>query len=206
MTTIMVVRSCMKSSLKLVNSLFGMCGIAMIVYAAWMIKIWPVSNPHCHSASWFMYTILGFGALVCAITCFGHIAAETANGCCLYCYLVFIFSLLMLEGAVTIDVFLNPNWEKDFPQDQSGNLRELRDFIRNNIDFCKWVGLSILSVEALSVFLALILIAVGPHKKVYDCDDECTPERVPLLKCYSNSNESPYVNMRPIDSSITRHF
>lgn len=32
----------------------------------------------------FIYTILGLGISLCFITCSGHIAAETANGCCLY--------------------------------------------------------------------------------------------------------------------------
>lgn len=32
----------------------------------------------------FIYTFLGLGAIVCLFTCFGHAAAETANGCCLY--------------------------------------------------------------------------------------------------------------------------
>lgn len=32
----------------------------------------------------FIYTFLGLGITVCVITCSGHIAADTANGCCLY--------------------------------------------------------------------------------------------------------------------------
>lgn len=33
-------RSCMQSLLKLVNSVIGMVGIAMIMYALWMFRVW----------------------------------------------------------------------------------------------------------------------------------------------------------------------
>nr|AAD20922.1 unknown protein [Arabidopsis thaliana] len=35
-----IVRSCLQSMLKLVNSLIGMVGIAMILYAVWLIRQW----------------------------------------------------------------------------------------------------------------------------------------------------------------------
>ncbi|KAJ9549229.1 hypothetical protein OSB04_021772 [Centaurea solstitialis] len=248
MTTLM--RICMQSLLKMVNSLIGMCGLATILYAFWMIRIWNRQlNDSYHPAPWFMYTILGLGAILCAITCWGHIAAETANGCCLYCvssqidyfyawlnplYLVFVVMVLMLEGAVTMDVLLNPKWEEvhhnhdfpiklcpfavynlvlawlpfsndrfwsyqDFPQDPSGNLHKLRDFIKENIDMCKWVGLSILSVQGLSMVLAVILLLLGPNQISYDNDDEYTPEGVPLLKNYY-SNQSSFLFGSKIDA------
>lgn len=90
----------------------------------------------------FIYTFLGLGISLCVITCFGHIAAETANGCCLYMvpifwncdsivlfcfhgtwrfiallifvlqYMFFLFLFLTLEGAVTADLLLNSHWEQ----------------------------------------------------------------------------------------------
>ncbi|KAF5458446.1 hypothetical protein F2P56_022473 [Juglans regia] len=113
-----IVRSCMQSILKLVNSLIGMVGMAMILYALWMITVWqrhmgefPFDGSD-HPAPWFIYTFLGLGITLCVITCTGHIAAETANGCCLYIYMLFVFLLLMLEAGVTADIFLNRNWEE----------------------------------------------------------------------------------------------
>lgn len=35
-----IVRSCVQSILKLVNSLIAMVGLAMVLYALWMIKVW----------------------------------------------------------------------------------------------------------------------------------------------------------------------
>ncbi|KAL4573102.1 hypothetical protein LXL04_019896 [Taraxacum kok-saghyz] len=183
-----MVRNCIQSMLKLVNSFTGMFGIAMIIYGLWMIRAWQRQmDDSDYSTPWFIYTILGLGATICVITCSGHIAAETANGSCLYCYLVFVFMLLMVEGAVITDVFLNRNWEKDFPEDRSGNFHEFRDFIKENFDVCKWVGFSIIAVQGLSLILALILKAVGPYREIeYDSDDYVTIEDHPLLTNYVN--------------------
>jgi hypothetical protein len=41
----------------------------------------------------FMYAFLGLGITLCVITCTGHVAAETANGCCLYLVSFFLNQL-----------------------------------------------------------------------------------------------------------------
>ncbi|GLT29722.1 hypothetical protein SLA2020_045680 [Shorea laevis] len=181
-----VVRSCIQSILKLVNSLIGMVGIAMILYSMWLIRVWQKQmgdSPFAgfdYPAPWFIYAFLGVGVVLCVITCSGHIAAETANGCCLCVYMVFIFFLLLLEAGVTADVFLNRDWEEDFPNDPSGSFNEFKDFIRSNFEFCKWIGLSVVSVQGLGLLLALLLRAIGPHQ-YYDSDDDYDAARAPLL-------------------------
>ncbi|KAK2351633.1 tobamovirus multiplication protein 2A [Trifolium repens] len=189
-----MLRSCIQSLLKLVNSVIGMAGLAMILYSAWMIRVWqrkmddlPFSHHSDYPPPWFIYAFLGLGVTFCVITCSGHVAAETANGCCLYLYMVFVVLLLMLEAAVTVDVFLNRDWREDFPKDPSGNFDQFKNFIQTNFEMCKWIGLSLVSVQGFSLLLAMILKALGPHQ-YYDSDDEYTPERVPLLM-----NAPPYV-------------
>ncbi|PON87830.1 hypothetical protein TorRG33x02_163750 [Trema orientale] len=81
-----MVKSCIQSILKLVNSVMGMLGIAMILYALWLIRVWqrkmddhfPFGDSD-NPAPWFIYTFLGLGITLCVITCSGHIAAATAN-------------------------------------------------------------------------------------------------------------------------------
>ncbi|ESW04695.1 hypothetical protein PHAVU_011G117300 [Phaseolus vulgaris] len=160
-----VLRSCIQSILKLVNSVIGMAGLAMILYSAWMIRVWqrkmgdlPFDHDSDYPPPWFIYTFLGLGAAFCVVTCLGHVAAETANGCSLYL-----------------------DWEKDFPMDPSGSFDQFKNFIRSNYEMCKWVGLFLVSVQGLSLLLAMILKALGPHQ-YYDSDDEYAPDRVPLLK------------------------
>ncbi|KAM7274523.1 hypothetical protein ACFE04_016389 [Oxalis oulophora] len=196
-----VMRSCIQSLLKLVNSLIGMAGIAMIMYGIWLIRAWQRKMGELPSfddddVPWFIYTFLGLGAILSVITCLGHVAAESARGCCLYVYMCFIFMLLMLEGGVTADVFLNRDWEKDFPEDPSGSFSQFKDFIRTNFEICKWVALTVVSVQVVSLLLAMVLNALGPHQN-YDSDDEyIDPERAPLLK---NGGYHPqYVVIDPV--------
>lgn len=172
--------------LKLVNSVLGMVGIAMIIYSLWMFRVWlRTDESDSVPVPWFIYTILGLGASLCVITCSGHIAAETANGCCLYIYMAFVFMLFVVEAAVTADVFLNHSWQEDFPTDATGNLDRLKDFVKDNFDICKWIGLTVVAVQGLSMLLATILKALGPHSdRYYESDDEYLPDRVPLLKNY----------------------
>ncbi|RWR72145.1 tetraspanin-19-like protein [Cinnamomum micranthum f. kanehirae] len=181
-----VMRSCLRSLLKLMNSIIGMVGTGMILYSLWMIRLWHQHLDGGGSISqipWFIYTFLGLGISLCLITCSGHIAAETANGHCLSCYMVFVFLVVLLEAAVTADVFLNRNWEEDFPEDPTGRFEEFKKFVRSNFEMCKWIGSLIVAAQALSILLAMILRALGPDRGgYYDSDDDYTPARLPLLK------------------------
>ncbi|KAM1114300.1 hypothetical protein TB1_046215 [Malus domestica] len=101
----------------------------------------------------FIHTFLGLGITLLVTTCSGHIAAATANGCCLYLYMVFVFLLFMLEAGVTADIFLNRDWEEDFPVDPTGRFDQFKEFVRSNLDICKWIGLSIACVQVSLNFL-----------------------------------------------------
>lgn len=98
--------------------------------------------------------------------------------------MIFIFLLVILEGAITTDVFLNSNWEEDFPDDPSGKFEEFKDFVRSNFEICEWVGLSVVAAQVLSIILAMVLRALGPDRESdYDSDDDTTvPARLPLLR------------------------
>ncbi|XP_057954552.1 tetraspanin-19 [Malania oleifera] len=200
-----MVRSCVQSLLKLVNAVTAMVGIAMILYSLWMVRVWERhmgSSPFGADdtpSPWFIYTFLGLGITLSVITCSGHIAAETANGICLYFYMLFVFLLIMVEAAVTVDVFLNHNWEEDFPVDPSGTFDEFKDFVRSNFEICKWIGLTIVSVQGLSILLALILKSLGPHRGCDESDDDFAPARLPLLK--NSVHPPPYVVGDPVYGS-----
>ncbi|KAK9282004.1 hypothetical protein L1049_004915 [Liquidambar formosana] len=135
-------------------------------------------------APWFIYSFMAVGVLVCCITCIGHIAAEAVNGCCLCFYTLLTTVLILLEAAFVAFIALDRNWEKDLPFDPTGELDSLRSFIGENVDICKWVGITMLIIQALSLLLALILRAmVSTRRGDYDCEDGCTVEdrREPLL-------------------------
>ncbi|XP_023534181.1 tetraspanin-19 [Cucurbita pepo subsp. pepo] len=188
-----MIRACIQSLLKFVNSGNGLVGIAMILYGIWLMRAWqrhlghfPFERPD-DPIPWFMYSFFGVGILLCVITCVGHIAAETARGCCLHIYVMLVFVVLMVEAGLATDVFLNRDWEEDFPMDPSGSFDQFKQFIRLNFDICQWIGISMMSIQGLSLLLAMLLKAIG-SRRYYDSDDDYAPERLPLLK---NALHSP---------------
>ncbi|GLT75085.1 hypothetical protein SLA2020_468350 [Shorea laevis] len=134
------------------------------------------------SAPWFIYTFIGTGITLCIITCLGHIAADSANGFCLFCYMVIISVILLLEMAMAADILLNSDWEKDLPDDPTGRFHNFKEFVESNIDVFKWIGLLIILGQGFSFLLAMALRALGPNWSSDDySDDEYTPARLPLL-------------------------
>nr|CAJ86203.1 B0213E10.2 [Oryza sativa]CAJ86261.1 H0801D08.19 [Oryza sativa] len=155
-----VVRSCVQTGLKAVNSVLGLAGMAVILYALWMLRAWyrDVADLHYRlPVPWFIYTFIGLGVFMCLLTC---------------------------SGAITTDVFLNSNWEEDFPDDPSGKFEEFKDFIRSNFEICEWIGLSVVAAQVLSIVLGMVLRALGPDRESdYDSDDDpSVPARLPLLR------------------------
>ncbi|URE44510.1 Stem-specific protein [Musa troglodytarum] len=199
------VRSCLQSVLKLVNSMIGFTGMGMILYALWMLRSWykhmdgtsfggsgstppwfdllllipsgpflfvlsvsfqvfrqdAILDCRLDVHSRFIYTFLGLGISLCLITCVGHIAAETANSHCLSCV----------------------SFCKDFPEDPTGEFNELKNFVKSNFEMCKWIGLLVVATQALSIFTAMVLRALGPDSGTdCDSDDDSIPARLPLLR------------------------
>ncbi|KAF8780069.1 hypothetical protein HU200_001721 [Digitaria exilis] len=200
-----MVRSCVQTALKAVNSVVELAGMAVILYALWMLRAWYREVAHLDQrlpVPWFIYTFLGLGIFLCLLTCSGHIAAETANGHCLSCYMIVVFVLIILEGAITVDVFLNTNWEEDFPPDPSGNFNEFKDFVRSNFEICEWIGLSVVAAQVLSIILGMVLRTLGPDLETdYDSDDDAVvPARLPLLRNQSQHGYAEPNTSRRSDS------
>ncbi|XP_020677509.1 tetraspanin-19-like [Dendrobium catenatum] len=184
-------RVCLQSTLKILNSVMGLLGMAMIMYSLWMIRaclrqIGELSRGFSESSSspsWFIFAFLGLGIFLCVLTCSGHIAAETINNHCLSCYAATLIFLLILEAAITADIFLNRNWEEAFPHDPTGRFNQFKEFVRSNSGLCKCIGLLVVAVQALSILLSMVLRAIGPDQGEYDeSDDDSLPARLPLLK------------------------
>ncbi|URD84455.1 Tetraspanin family [Musa troglodytarum] len=193
-------RSCLQSVLKLVNSVMGLAGMGVILYSLWMLRSWykhidgssfagPVSSP-----PWFVSLILVDVDIVLLISSFTllvyylhdllefygflkpdkHIAVQ---------YMAFVFLLVLLEAALIADIFLNREWEEDFPEDPTGKFDELKNFVRSNFEMCKWIGLLVVAAQAFSIFMAMVLRALGPDNSIdYDSDDGFVPARLPLLR------------------------
>ncbi|KAL4558602.1 hypothetical protein LXL04_036803 [Taraxacum kok-saghyz] len=146
-------------------------------------------------APWFIYAFMGLGVVLCCISCIGHIAAEAINGCCLCFYTILKIVLILLEVALVAFIALDHRWEKDLPADPTGEIDSIRDFVQDNIDVCKWVGIVIIVVQVVSLLLALVLgmMASSSRKKNDDMEEGSGSESrgkawEPLLN--SNSNQA----------------
>ncbi|XP_031268317.1 tetraspanin-19-like isoform X2 [Pistacia vera] len=183
-----IARTCIQSFLKAVNLVMGMVGIAMILYGLWMIRVWQRDMEDSSfedfnsTAPWFIYTFLGIGVSFCLIAGLGHIAADSANGFCLSCYMVVILLLLLLESAMAADILLNSDWEKDLPADPTGRFHDFKEFVKSNFDIFKWIGFSIILAQGSSTLLAMALRGLRSNRSSNcDSDDEYPPPRLPLL-------------------------
>ncbi|KAL4309969.1 hypothetical protein GQ457_01G056320 [Hibiscus cannabinus] len=144
-------------------------------------------------APWFIYSFMGVGIMLCCITLIGCIAAESINGCCLRFYTFLKIVLILVEAALVALIAIDRSWEKDIPFDPTGELDTLRSFIEDNIDICKWVGISVVIIQALALLVAIILRAMVSSRRI-DMDDEDEDDyesnRGPLLNPQSNLTSS----------------
>ncbi|WCJ27010.1 tobamovirus multiplication 2A [Euphorbia peplus] len=170
--------------MKMVNFVMAMAGFPLILYGLWLLRVWerdmedsPI-DVYNSTSPWFSYAVLSIGITLCFTTCLGHISADSCNSFCLCCYTVSIFVLLLVEMVVAAYFLLNPDWEKDLPEDPTGRLHDFREFVHSNFDVFKWILFLILLAQGSSVLLAMGLRAVvDNYMSNYENDDS----RVPLI-------------------------
>lgn len=143
-------------------------------------------------APWFIYSFMGLGIVLCCVSLIGCIAAEALNGCCLCFYTLLVSVLLLLEAALVAFIAIDHRWEQILPSDPTGELDSLRSFIESNIEMCKWIGIAVVVIQALSLLLSFVLRALAsPRRADYDgLDDYDNVEgrtREPLLNHKSST-------------------
>ncbi|KAK7309097.1 hypothetical protein RJT34_05570 [Clitoria ternatea] len=126
--------------------------------------------------AWFIYLIVGIGAVLFVISCFGCIGAVTRNGCCLSCYSILVLLLILAELGCAAFIFFDKKWKEEIPADKTGDFDMIYGFLRANQNIVKWVALGIVIFEALLFLLALIVRAAN-RPADYDSDDEYTNPR-----------------------------
>ncbi|XP_022873648.1 tetraspanin-18-like [Olea europaea var. sylvestris] len=95
-------------------------------------------------------------------------------------------------GLVSLVAFiaLDHQWEKDLPFDPTGELDSVRAFIEKNADVFMWVGISIITIQVLSLLLATILRSLVSSQRVdHDIEEDYDARsrmREPLLNPHPN--------------------
>lgn len=147
-------------------------------------KLSPVSSVWTPTA-WFIYVFIGAGVVITVIMCSGCIAASTTNGCCLSCYSFFVGLVIIVELGAAAFIYFYDNWQDVIPEDSTGELNSIEDFVVDKFYILKWVALSIIVLQACALFLAVTLRALASNARAdYDSDDEYVATRTnrqPLL-------------------------
>ncbi|KAI5061046.1 hypothetical protein GOP47_0023551 [Adiantum capillus-veneris] len=172
--------ACLRCMLKLLNFVLVFVGVSLLLFSLWVLHKLPASSFRSNQL-WFIYLLLGLGASICMLAFLGHFATDSANGCWLSCYAFSLVVLLMLQGAFTIETFLYKQGDAVMPDDPTGVLNRVIEFIEENLDVCKWAGLVILVMEALAAMLALCAKAAASSFVGEDFDDDDDDQRVYVL-------------------------
>ncbi|RRT68686.1 hypothetical protein B296_00008658 [Ensete ventricosum] len=78
-------RCLLNHALRVANLVVNLCGMAMIIYSLWLLKIWNrgVADLDATASSfptpWFIYTLLGVGIVVCFAAVVGHVVPNSVN-------------------------------------------------------------------------------------------------------------------------------
>ncbi|KAD3068530.1 hypothetical protein E3N88_36410 [Mikania micrantha] len=193
-------RSYLAFNLKFLNLFQLFVGISIILYSAHMLNQWnkqlldpsdanstilntvlvPDQVIRMKSADgmisgstspWFIYAFMGLGMMLCCISCTGYIAAEAISGCCLCIYTVLKFVFILMEVALILFIALDSNWERDLPLNPTGEIDRFQEFVQSDIEFCKWIGIAVIIVQASSLLLGLVLRAMVNSQMKLDEDD-----------------------------------
>ncbi|KAK3009424.1 hypothetical protein RJ639_014133 [Escallonia herrerae] len=163
----------------------ALCAIACLGHVAA-----DTANPHCLAFVSFIlmnFTCssppLSVGDLVSAQFLSSAILdlysiAATLSSHVMHKYMVLIFLLLLLETGILADVFLNSDWEKDFPKDPSGRFDDFKDYVKSNQDVCQWICLLIITAQGASILFATVLRTLGTDQGT---DNVMHGEYPPLL-------------------------
>ncbi|CAK9134159.1 unnamed protein product [Ilex paraguariensis] len=166
--------------LKFVNFLQTFVGLSIVIYSAYMLNQWhnnhSQSPVHLPPSPDFPDAILSnFDAVkgpdhVTPL----NLAANVVSG--------LEFNVQNLPAPWFIYAFMGVG-VVDLPFDPTGELYRIRAFIENNVEVCKWVGISLVVIQVLSLLLAMILRAMVSIRRE-DSDIEGgydVSNRTPLL-------------------------
>ncbi|KAH1074934.1 hypothetical protein J1N35_027262 [Gossypium stocksii] len=133
--------------------------------------------------AWFLYLFIGVGVVLFIISCFGCMGTATRNLCCLTCYSLLVFLLILVELGCAAFIFFDKSWKDEIPTDKTGDFDMIYEFLEENWTIVKWVALGIVVLEAF-IFLLALMVRAANIPADYDSDDEFIApreQRQPLI-------------------------
>ncbi|KAL1556312.1 Tobamovirus multiplication protein 2A [Salvia divinorum] len=143
--------------------------------------------------AWFIYLFVGIGVAVLFVACCGCIGTATRNGCCLTCFSILVFLLILVELGVAAFIFFDKSWREEIPTDKTGNFDEIYEFLEEHWEIAKWVALGAVILEAIIFLLALIVRAAN-RPADYDSDEE-------YIGAPRQQIRQPLINRQPVPAT-----
>ncbi|KAA3460325.1 tobamovirus multiplication protein 2A-like [Gossypium australe] len=145
--------------------------------------------------AWFLCLFIGVGVVLFIISCFGCIGTATRNLCCLTCYSLLVFLLILVELGCAAFIFFDKSWKDEIPTDKTGDFDMIYEFLEENWTIVKWVALGIVVLEVrigcdnhlnlqAFIFLLALMVRAANIPADYDSDDEFIApreQRQPLI-------------------------
>ncbi|KAK3212943.1 hypothetical protein Dsin_017649 [Dipteronia sinensis] len=159
-------RCCLHKSIRIVNLVTNLFGVATIIYALWLQKKWnqgvaEISTTAYLPTPWFIYTCLGLGITVCLSTLFGHIVANCISNSALCIYIVTICSLVLLEAAAVVAIFFRVDWQVLITKYIDSHNYKFKSFVVFHIKMCQLIAIIVLVSQINVIVLALVLWGIG---------------------------------------------
>ncbi|GMI71748.1 tobamovirus multiplication 2A [Hibiscus trionum] len=120
---------------------------------------------------WFIYLFIGVGVVLFVISCCGCIGAATRNLCCLSCYSLLVFLLILVELGCAAFIVFDKSWKHELPADKTGYFDMIYHFLKEHWIIARWVALGIVILEVL-IFLLALMVRAANVPADYDSDDE----------------------------------
>ncbi|KAK8518484.1 hypothetical protein V6N12_017631 [Hibiscus sabdariffa] len=139
---------------------------------------------------WFIYLFIGVGVVLFVISCCGCIGASARNLCCLSCYSLLVFLLILVELGCAAFIVFNKSWKHELPADQTGYFDMIYHFLEENWSIARWVALGIVILQVL-IFLLALMVRAANAPADYDSDDEFIAPRQQIRQPLMHRQQVP---------------
>ncbi|KAJ4952352.1 hypothetical protein NE237_029184 [Protea cynaroides] len=163
-------RCCLHRSMRMVNLLVNLFGVAMIVYSLWLLKRWKEGVRDMVSGSviptpWFIYACLGEGIVVCLSMLSGHMVANCITSFNLFIYVASLCSILCLQTLAFIVIFYRMDWKDKISKYIDVQDEKFGHFLCFNLTVSRFLLIMIIAAQTNAVIVAFILWATGPEPR-----------------------------------------
>ncbi|KAJ4849776.1 hypothetical protein Tsubulata_012046 [Turnera subulata] len=158
-------------------------GVSIILYSVWMLDQWnhrvPVSPPPASSADSGFYPIRDFSIFADVVDKgFGLDLNSLKLPAPWFIYSFMGYTILktvliVIEAGLVAFIAIDHRWEKDLPFDPTGELENFRSFVEENVEITKWIGITVVAIQAIALLLAIVLRAmISTRKNDHDGEDD----------------------------------